>query len=182
MNRACPDPQPNGLTPTDAPESQWPWAVVAAICLGVAISLNIVAASILVLFVFALRWRAVVLALSVAIPLMLSSPFGYPNLRSWSSLGQVMHLSRFNDLFWWILEDTVWPNPHQRTFHYFPIMIVCVIVGSLFFIRNWKRGTLWPLGTVLLLSPIMHPKKAITKSRSAKSRLLRARPAKRCAS
>ena len=36
-------------------------------------------------------------------------------------------------------------------------MIVCVIVGSLFFIRNWKRGTLWSVGTVLLLTPILYP-------------------------
>ena len=156
LNRVCPDPQPIKSS-TDGPESPSLWAVIAAICLGVAISLNVVAASLLLLFVFALRWRAVVLALSLAIPLLLSSAFGYPNLRSWSSLGEITHLSRLNDLFWWLLEDTFWPNPHQRSFHYFPIMVVCVIASSLFFFRNWKRGTLWPLGTVLLLSPILHP-------------------------
>ena len=28
---------------------------------------------------------------------------------------------------------------------------------SLIFIRNWKRGLLWVLGTVLILSPVLHP-------------------------
>ena len=157
LNRVGPDPQPIASTSTDGPASPWLWAVLAAICLGAAISLNVVAASLLLLFVFALRWRAVVLGLSLAIPLLLGALFGYPNLRSWSSLGEIMHLSRLNDLFWWLLEDTFWPNPHQRNFHYLPVIVVCVIASSLFFVRNWKRGTLWPLGTVLLLSPILHP-------------------------
>ena len=157
LNRIYPEPRSIAPTSIDDPAAQWRWALIAAVCLGVAISLNIVAASLLLIFVFALRRRAVVLALSLAIPLLLASLFGYPSLRSWSSLGQVMHLSRLNDLFWWLLEDTFWPNPHQRNFHYFPIMVVCVIAASLFFIRNWKRGTLWPLGMVLLLSPILHP-------------------------
>jgi hypothetical protein len=106
---------------------------------------------------FALRWRAFVLALSVAIPFGLSSLFGFPSVRTWTPSGEVAHLSRLNDLFWWLIEDTVWPNPHQRTFHYFPIIVICVIAVSLLFVRNWKRGTVWSLGTVLLLSPILHP-------------------------
>jgi len=68
-----------------------------------------------------------------------------------------MQLSRLNDLFWWLIEETVWPNPHQRSFHYYPVMIVCVIAVSFLFVRNWKRGMLWALGTVLVLSPILHP-------------------------
>lgn len=136
---------------------KWLWAFCAAALLGIAISFNAVAASACLLFVFALRWRAVVLALAAVIPALLSLPFGFPRVPIWNSVGQISYLSRLNDLFWWLIEDTVWPNPHQRTFHYLPVMIVCVIVVSFLFMRDWKRGTLWSLGTVLVLSPILHP-------------------------
>jgi len=157
LTKACPDQQLTETTRIGDPASQWWWSLIAAICLGIAISLNLVAASLFLFFLFALRWRALVLVLSVAIPLSLSSLFGYPGIQNWSSLGQVAYLSRLNDLFWWLIEDTFWPNPHQRLFHYFPVTIVCVIAVSLLFVRNWKRGTVWSLGTVLVLSPILHP-------------------------
>jgi hypothetical protein len=31
-----------------------------------------------------------------------------------------------------------------------------VIAVSFFFVRDWKRGMLWTLGTALVLSPILH--------------------------
>jgi hypothetical protein len=155
LHRACPDQQLNEAPAANGP--RWLSSMIAAICLGIAISLNLVAASLFLFFVFAFRWRAFVLAISVAIPLGIGSLFGYPNIQSWSSLGQVRYLSRLNDLFWWLIEDTFWPNPHQRVFHYFPIMVACVVASSLLFMRNWKRGTVWSLGTVLVLSPILHP-------------------------
>jgi alpha-1,6-mannosyltransferase len=136
---------------------QWLWAIFAASLFGIAISLNIVATSVFLLFAFALRWRAIVLSLSVIIPTLLSLPFGFPHVRVWHPLGQIAHVSRLNDLFWWVLEDTVLPNPHQRSFHYLPVIIGCVVAVSLFFVRNWKRGMLWVLGTVFVLSPILHP-------------------------
>jgi hypothetical protein len=136
---------------------QWLWAVFAACLLGIAISFNVAAASLLLLFVFALRWRGIVLALSVIIPTALALPFGFPQVGVWHPLGPITHLSRLNDLFWWLIEDTVLPNPHQRSFHYLPIIIVCLAAVSFFFIRNWKRGTLWIVGTALVLSPILHP-------------------------
>ena len=144
-------------TSASEPKRQWLWAVAAAALLGFAISLNAVAASLCLLFVFALRWRAIVLALTGVIPVLLSVPFGFPRVPIWNSLGQISYLSRLNDLFWWLIEDTVWPNPHQRTFHYLPVMIACVVLVSFLFIRDWKRGTLWSLGTLLVLSPILHP-------------------------
>ncbi len=157
LTKASPDPQPNELTSFADPSSRWVWAVVAAACFGIAISLNIVAASLLLLFIFALRWRAFVLALSLIIPTVLSLPFGFPQVRVWHPLGQINYLSRLNDLFWWLIEDTFWPNPHQRSFHYVPIIIVCVAVVSLLFIRDWRRGMLWALAVVLVLSPIFDP-------------------------
>lgn len=137
-------------------EPKWIWAVLVAVLLGIAISLNLVAASLVLLCVFALRWRAIVLAVTAFISAILSVPFGFPKVRIWDSLGQATQLSRLNDLFWWLFE-VVWPNPRQRNFHYYPILIVCVIAISLLFTRDWKRGTLWALGTVIVLSPVLHP-------------------------
>ncbi len=137
--------------------NRWLLAVLAALFFGIAISLNLVAASLLLLCALALRWRAIVLTISALVPMLLSVPFGFPKVRIWESLGQFAQLSRLNDLFWWVIEETVLPNPHQRDFHYYPIMIVCVIAVSFLFVRNWKRGILWALGIVLVLSPILHP-------------------------
>ena len=136
---------------------QWLWAMVAALLFGIAISLNVVAASLFLLFAFALRWRAVVLILSAAFPLWCSRLFGFPQVHTWHPLGPIGSLSRLNDLFWWVIEDLFWPNPHQRTFHYLPIITLCLIAVSLFFIRDWKRGMLWVLGTAVALSPILYP-------------------------
>jgi alpha-1,6-mannosyltransferase len=134
---------------------QWIWAVIGALLFGVAISIELPAALLLLPCVFALKRRAIVLALSAAIPVALSSLYGLS--KTWNSLGQFTLISRLNDLFWWLIEDTVWPNPHQKNYHYHVIVIICVIAVSLLFIRNWKRGMLWALGTALLLSPVFHP-------------------------
>jgi alpha-1,6-mannosyltransferase len=145
------------LTAESGSARKWLWAVAAAVFFGIAISLNIVAASFLLLCVFALRWRAVVLPLAGIIPVICALPFGFPKTRIWDSLVQLTQLSRLNDLSWWLIEDTFWPNPHQRSFHYLPIMIACVVTVSFLFVRNWKRGMIWVLGTVLALSPILYP-------------------------
>jgi alpha-1,6-mannosyltransferase len=139
------------------PEAKWLWAVLAAVLFGVGISLNLVAGSLLLLCAIALRWRAIALVLAALIPALFSFAFGFPKVRIWESLGQFTQLSRLNDLFWWLIEETVWPNPHQRSFHYYPILIVCLIAVSFLFVRNWKRGMLWALGVVLVLSPVLHP-------------------------
>src|SRR6266404_2203251 len=138
-------------------ETKWLWALLVALLFGIATSLNLVAASLLLLCAIALRWRAIVLVLAAFIPVLFSFAFGFPKVRIWESLAQFTQLSRLNDLFWWSIEETVWPNPHQRNFHYYPILIVCMIAVSLLFIRNWKRGMLWALGVVLVLGPILHP-------------------------
>ncbi|HWY50032.1 MAG TPA: hypothetical protein VNW72_00970 [Chthoniobacterales bacterium] len=137
--------------------AKWSWAVLAALLFGIAISLNLAAASLVLLCAVALRWRAIALALTALIPVLFSFAFGFPKVRIWESLGQFTQLSRLNDLFWWLIEETVWPNPHQRSFHYYPILIVCVISVSFLFVRDWKRGMLWAFGVVLVLSPILHP-------------------------
>jgi hypothetical protein len=133
---------------------QWLWVLSAATLFGIAISFNVFIASLILICVFALRWRSIALIITACIPILLSFPFGLQNV--WKSIGQVRQLPRLNDFSWWLVE-AFWDNPHQRNFHYYPILIVCVVVVSLLFVRDWKRGTIWSLGTALILSPILHP-------------------------
>ena len=63
------------------PGGQWLWAIIAALLFGVAISLNVVAASLFLLFAFALRWRAIVLILSAAFPLLCGRVPGFRRSR-----------------------------------------------------------------------------------------------------
>ena len=143
---------------TDTESAQkWFWAVGAAILFGIAISFELIPILLLLLCVFALRLRAVALAISLAIPALLGLPFGFPKVRIWDSLGQFTYVQRLNDLFWWVIEDTVLANPHQKNYHYNVVLIVAVIAVSLLFIRNWKRGMLWALGAALVLAPVLHP-------------------------
>jgi hypothetical protein len=133
---------------------QWLWGLLAATLFGIAISFNIFVASLVLICVFALRWRSIVLVVTACIPILLSLPFGLQNVGK--SIGQLKQFARLNDFFWWLVE-AFWDNPHQRNFHYYPILIVCVVVVSLLFVRDWKRGTIWSLGTALILSPILDP-------------------------
>jgi alpha-1,6-mannosyltransferase len=136
---------------------KWFWAVGSAVLFGIAISFELIPILLLLLCVFALGPRAVALAISVAIPALLGLPFGFPKVRIWDSLGQFTYVHRLNDLFWWVIEDTGWANPHQKNYDYNVVLIVAVIAVSLLFIRNWKRGMLWALGAVLVLAPVLHP-------------------------
>jgi len=143
----------------EAAESRQKWllALGAAAALGVAISIKLVPVLFLLCGAFALGRRAVALLVSVAIPALLSLCYGYPRVDIWESLGRFAHVTRLNDLFWWLIEDTVWANPHQKNYHYNFIILICVATVSLLFWRNWKRGLLWSLGTALVLSPVLHP-------------------------
>jgi hypothetical protein len=136
---------------------QWRWAVFGAVALGAAISIKLVPVLLLPVCVFGLGRRAGVLAFSLGVPALLSLPFGFPGVPIWKSLGRFIYVARLNDMFWWIVEDTFWPNPHQKNYHYNAIIILAVLVVSLFFIWNWKRGLLWAMGTALILSPVLHP-------------------------
>ncbi len=137
--------------------ARWKFAAGSAFLLGLAISIKLIPALLLPLFALALRRRAPALALAVLVPVALSLPFGFPHVRIWDSLGDFAYVTRLNDLFWWIIEDTVWPNPRQKNYRYTVIILGVVALVSLFFWRNWKRGMLWVLGAALILSPVLHP-------------------------
>jgi hypothetical protein len=139
------------------PTLRWRYAIFGAIALGAAISIKLVPLLLLPLCAFALGRRAIALLFSLTIPALLSLTFGFPRVPIWESLGRFIYVARLNDMFWWIVEDTAWPNPHQKNYHYNVIIIVAVVVVSLFFMRNWKRGLLWVMGTALFLSPVLHP-------------------------
>jgi hypothetical protein len=143
-------------TETDSRRKWW-LALAASAAFGIAISVKLVPVLLLLCCVFALRLRAITLVLSAAIPAFLSLFYGYPTVPIWDSLRRFAHVTRLNDLFWWLIEETVWPNPRQKNYHYNVIIIICVVVLSLLFFRNWKRGVLWALGTALVLSPVFHP-------------------------
>ncbi|HEY1769554.1 MAG TPA: phospholipid carrier-dependent glycosyltransferase [Chthoniobacterales bacterium] len=143
----------------DAPESRskWHWAILAAASLGIAISIKLIPLLLLPTCVFALGRRAIALVVSLLIPGALSLCFGVPRVPIWNSLGRFIYVTRLNDMFWWLIEDTFWPNPHQKNYHYNVIIIVAVVIVALLLMRNWKRGLLWSLGTALFFSPVLHP-------------------------
>jgi hypothetical protein len=136
---------------------KWWLALAVSAAFGIAISIKLIPALLLLCCVFALGYRAIALAVSAAIPLGLSLLYGYPSVPIWDSLRRFAHVTRLNDLFWWLIEETVWPNPHQKNYHYNVIVIVTVAVVSLLAFWNWKRTMLWVLGIALILSPVLHP-------------------------
>lgn len=148
------------LTRCEESEEQvrkWIFALSASLCIGLAISIKLVPALLLLCCVFALGVRAIILPVGLAIPAFLSMNYGYPKVKIWESLGRFAYVTRLNDLFWWLIEDTVWPNPHQKNYHYNVILLICVGLVSILFWRNWKRGMIWAFGAALVLSPVLHP-------------------------
>ena len=132
------------------------WAIGGALALGAAISIKLVPVLLLPACALALRKRVWTLGLSLGLPAFLSLPFEAPRVPIWESLGQFIYVARVNDMFWWIVEDTFWPNPHQKNYHYNVIIVLAVVKVALIFFRNWKRGLFWSLGTALILSPVLH--------------------------
>jgi dolichyl-phosphate-mannose-protein mannosyltransferase len=143
-------------TATDSRRKWW-LALAASAAFGIAISIKLIPVFLLLCCVFALGYRAITLLVSGAIPLLLSLLYGYPKIPIWDSLRSFAHVTRVNDLFWWLIEETIWPNLHQKNYHYNVILLIAVAVVSLLAWWNWKRAMLWVLGTALILSPVLHP-------------------------
>ncbi len=134
---------------------KWLFAFAAATAFGLAISLKLMPVLLLLVCIWPLGVRAVTLFVSLAIPAALGCFYGLSNVVE--SLGRFVPVTRLNDLFWWSIEDLFWANTHQRNYHYNVILVLCVVLISILFVRNWTRGMLWVLGAVLILSPVLHP-------------------------
>ncbi|CAN5491039.1 DUF2029 domain-containing protein [soil metagenome] len=136
---------------------KWLIALGAAALFGAAISLKLIPLILLPLCLIALRSRAPALLVSVGIPAALCTIYGWPEVPIWDSLRRFAYVTRLNDLFWWSIEETFWPNPRQKNYHYNVVIVVTVLLLTILFWRNWKRGMLWVLGAALILSPVLHP-------------------------
>jgi hypothetical protein len=136
---------------------KWLYALFGAAAMGIGISIKFIPLLLLPACVFALGRRAWALLLSLTIPALLALSFGFPRVPIWDSLGRFIYVTRLNDMFWWIIEDTIWPNTHQKNYHYNVIILIAVVLVALCFMRNWKRGLFWSMGTALILSPVLHP-------------------------
>ncbi len=133
-------------------KARWLLALGAAVSLGIAIGLRPVMLVLVLPCAFALRRYFVALVATVpfaALSLSYSPPFG--NL-----YGDFNHISRLNDLFWWLIEDTVLPNWHQQYYRYDVVILAVSALIGLAFVRNWQRGLLWSLAVTIILAPVLH--------------------------
>ena len=136
--------------------ARWGYALGAAAALAVAISFRPV---MLVLFLpaaFALRSQAVMLPVAIVLPAAAGTAVGLPSLIDWNFFGDFPQISRLNDLFWWIIEDTAWSNWHQQNYRYDLVIVIACGLVALIFMRNWRRGLLWSLGLAIIFAPVLH--------------------------
>jgi hypothetical protein len=137
-------------------ESSWRLAALSAVGLGMAIALKLVPIFLLPVWAFALRRRAPVLVLAVAIPFLLTIPYGGPAI-VFRPLLAFAEVSRFNDLVWGFLERITRPNPFGRNWPFTLILSLVVAICSWKLRHDWPRAALWVLGSALILSPVLHP-------------------------
>jgi len=138
-------------------KARWTYAVGATIALGVAISFRPIMIVLLVPMVLALRAYAVALPLGSLIPVMSGFAVGIPSFAPSNLFGDFAPISRLNDLFWWVLEDTIWPNWHQQHYRYDLVIIIVSAITALALARNWKRAMFWSLGAAIIFAPVLHP-------------------------
>ncbi len=127
------------------------WA--SAVLLGAAIALKAVPAVLLPVWAFALGWRRALLTLPVTIglPLAFACLYGFPSVPVFGGLTRFAQGFRVNDAFWWLVD------PKERAGGWYGgIAAVVCLALSIWFRRDWRRGTLWVLGAALLLGPAVH--------------------------
>ena len=132
---------------------RWLVALGVSLALGVAIAFRPVMIVLLLPCVFALRTYAVALIAAVAVPAAAWWATNSPPLTN--LFGDFTHISRLNDLFWWLIEETVLSNWHQQYFRYDAVILGVAVITALIFARNWRRGLLWSLAAVILLAPVL---------------------------
>src|SRR5207247_2237502 len=86
-------------------QSRWKFALGAAVALGFAIALRPVCIVLLIPSLFALRRYFIAVAATIALPVLVDCTFGFPFAQD--LFGDFGHVSRLNDLFWWLIEDTI---------------------------------------------------------------------------
>ncbi|MGI9115338.1 MAG: hypothetical protein DLM52_02545 [Chthoniobacterales bacterium] len=129
-------------------------AVGAAVSLGIAIAIRPVLIVALLPCAFALRRYFPALLLALAVPVAANSLFDFP--RFTNLFGDFNHISRLNDLFWWLTEETVLPNWHQQHYRYDVVILIVAALTSIVFFRNWRRSLLWSLAVAIILAPVLH--------------------------
>ncbi len=108
---------------------------------------------------FALGWRRSLLVLPFAIVCLpvAACVYGYPHIPIFHTLKEFAYVTRLNDAFWWLVELTVRPNPAQKNGFYQRAAFIACGLLAIYFRSDWRRGLLWVLGAMLLLSPVIHP-------------------------
>jgi hypothetical protein len=126
-------------------------AFASAAALGIGIALKLVPLIFLPVWAFALRSRAWMLGISLAIPALLAIPFGgvATVLKPARDFGDI---TRFNELLVWIF-----PNPWQRNWPVMLLLAITIAAITIGFRNDWRRCAFWVLGAALILSPAMHP-------------------------
>jgi alpha-1,6-mannosyltransferase len=138
-----------------ATSARWKFAFGSALALGAAITFRPVCGVLLVPTFVALRRYSIALMAAIAVPATFDFAFRFSF--PLDLFGDFGHVSRLNDLFWWLIEDTILPNWHQQHYCYDVIILIASAVTALAFVRNWRRGLLWSLGAALILAPVLHP-------------------------
>src|SRR5207244_12735323 len=103
---------------------------------------------------FVLRRYSIPLPAVIAFSFLLYCLFHFPFAQN--LFGDFGHISRLNDLFWWLIEDTILPNWHQQYYRYDVILLIVSALIGLLFMRDWRRGMLWSLGASLILAPVLN--------------------------
>ena len=125
-------------------QSRWKFALGAAVALGIAIALRPVCLVLLIPSLFALRRYSIALAAAIALPVLLDCVFQFPFAQN--LFGDFGHVSRLNDLFWWLIEDTILPNWHQQYYRYDVILLIVALRSPLS--CTIGGAALWSLGAV----------------------------------
>jgi alpha-1,6-mannosyltransferase len=136
--------------------SRWSYAFGASFALGIAVSIRPMAIVLLLPAIFALRRHAFALVSAILLPAAAGAVFGIRRTGAWNFFADFPQISRLNDLFWWMTEETVWSNWHQQHYRYDVVIMIVSTLVALLFARNWRRGMLWSLGAVIIFAPVLH--------------------------
>ena len=128
----------------------WKFALGAAIALGIAIALRPVCIVLLIPSLFAVRRYFIALAAAIALPFLLDCAFRFPFAQN--LFGDFGHVSRLNDLFWWLIEETILPNWHQQYYRYDVILLIVSALIGFLFMRNWRRAFAWHFLSVTIFA------------------------------